>query len=147
MTTTLDWTAYDTIVTAMDTGLSTLATNGLCISSNFASPSLHIYMDVEACVSTVDISAQVNPAIYLWVLARTDGTNYEDGGSAVTPSRQPDAILPLRAVNTAQQRVSSRLILTTPDQFKLLYKNVTNTTLNSGVGNTLKFLTYSISAV
>jgi len=98
-------------------------------------------MDIEIYLASIDLSSQTNPAIHVWLLARTDGTNFEDGSDSVTPARAPDKIVPLREVNGAQ-RVFARFLLTTPDQGKLLIKNKTGTSLASS-GNTVKYRLYS----
>lgn len=148
----LQWSTYDSIQTALDTGLNSLGNNNHALSSaiDFAAspPDKVLYMDIEVVLASVDLSAQVNPAIYIWLVARTDGTNFEDGAAGTpgtNPARQPDCIVPLRAVNGAQ-RVLMRLIPTTPDQGKLLFQNKAGAALASA-SNTLKYRTYSISAV
>lgn len=139
------WTAYDTIVTHLTTELNTLADNGnkLGAAINFAAAGADrkIYMDIEVYLPIIDLSAQTNPAIYLWVLARTDGTNYEDGGDSVDPARQPDAIIPVIESNAAH-RVFARSVLTTPDYGKILLENQTGAALAT-TGNTLKYYLYS----
>jgi len=81
----LQWTAYDSKVEYLTTELNALADNGnkLGAAINFAASGADrkIYMDIEVNLATVDLSAQV-PAIYLWLLARTNGTDYEDGGDS-----------------------------------------------------------------
>lgn len=144
------WTAYDALATYLTSELNSIGNGsnvlGAAIDFTAAGVDRVQFLDVEATISTVDLSAQVNPAIYLWVLARTDGTNFEDGGTAVNPARQPDGIIPLRAVNTAQQKVFTRLMLTTPDQAKILYGNRAGAGFNSA-NNTLKYYTYGDSIV
>jgi hypothetical protein len=41
--------------------------------------------------------------VLFWFLQSVDGTNYEDGSTSVLPARQPDLIIPVRAVSTAQR--------------------------------------------
>jgi len=139
----LRWTAYDSVVTYLSTELNSLANNGNKLGSaiDFASANRKLYMDIEIYLASVDLSSQTNPAIHVWLLARTDGTNFEDGSDSVTPARAPDKIVPLREVNAAQ-RVFARSLLTTPDQGKLLIKNKTGTSLASS-GNTVKYRLYS----
>ena len=47
------------------------------------------------------LSAGTNALI--WCLSQIDGTNYEDGSASVIPARQPDVIIPVRAVSGAQR--------------------------------------------
>ena len=100
-------------------------------------------MDIEVYLASVDLSAQINPALYIWIVARSDGSNFEDGSAGTpgtNPARQPDAIVPLRAVNAAQ-RVFARLVLTTPDQAKILVQNKAGAALAAN-SNTVKYYTY-----
>ena len=139
----LRWTAYGSLVTYLSSELNSLANDANKVGSaiDFSAANRKLYMDVEIYLNTVDLSAQTNPAIHIWLLARTDGTNFEDGSDTVTPARAPDKIVPLREVNDAQ-RVFARFLLTTPDQGKLLIKNKTGAALASS-GNTVKYVLYS----
>ena len=139
----LRWTSYGSLVTYLSTELNSLANdaNKLGSAIDFASANRKMYMDVEVYLASIDLSGQTNPAIHVWLLARTDGTNFEDGSDSITPARAPDKIVPLREVNAAQ-RVFARFLLTTPDQGKLLIKNKTGTSLASS-GNTVKYRLYS----
>ena len=139
----LRWTAYGSLVTYLSSELNSLANNANKVGSaiDFSAANRKMYMDVEIYLASVDLSAQTNPAIHVWLLARTDGSNFEDGSDTVTPARAPDKIVPLREVNDAQ-RVFARFLLTTPDQGKLLIKNKTGVALASS-GNTVKYMLYS----
>jgi len=139
----LRWTSYGSLVTYLSTELNSLANdaNKLGSAIDFASANRKMYMDIEVYLASIDLSGQTNPAIYVWLLARTDGTNFEDGSDSVTPARSPDKIVALREVNGAQ-RVFARFLMTTPDQGKLLIKNKTGVALASS-GNTVKYRLYS----
>lgn len=137
-----NWTGYGSVQSYLATELNALADDanklGAAIDNSTAKD---FYMDVEVYLASVDLSAQANPAIYIWYLARTDGTNFEDGADAVDPARPPDKIIPLRAFNGVQ-RVFARGILQTPDQGKLLIGNRSGVTL-AATGNTVKYRVYS----
>lgn len=139
------WTAYDTIQSYLTTELNGLVDNanklGAAIDFATAGADRKLYMDIEIYLGSVNLSAEINPAIYLWVLGRTDGTNFEDGTDSVDPARPPDAIIPLRAFNGVQ-RVSVKRILTTPDQGKLLIENQSGAAL-AATANTVKYNLYS----
>lgn len=141
----LRFTAYDAIESYLTTELNTLADNGNKLGDpiNFAASGSDrkIYMDIEVYLPIIDLSAETNPAVYLWVLARTNGTNYEDGGDSVDPARPPDAIIPIIASNAAH-RGFARHILTTPDYGKILLENQTGAALATS-GNTLSYYLYS----
>jgi len=142
--TELQWTAYDTIVSYLSTELNALADDanvlGAAIDFTASGTDRKMYLDVEINLASIDLSAQVNPAINIWLLARTDGTNYEDGTASVDPARMPDKVVPLREISAAQ-RVFARLLLTTPDQGKILIENKSGAALAS-TGNTVKYYNY-----
>ena len=143
--TELRFTAYDSIVTYLTTDLNALANaaNKLGAAIDFAASGTDrkMYLDVEVYLASVDLSSQTNPAINIWLLARTDGTNFEDGSDSVDPARMPDKVVALREVSGAQ-RVFARFLLTTPDQGKLLIENKTGAAL-AATGNTVKYMNYS----
>ena len=135
------WTNYGSWTTAISTDLNALADDGLAISSAIDnSTNKKLFVDIEVYLASVDLSTQTNPAIYIWLVARTDGTNFEDGGASIEPARMPDAIIPLREVNGAQ-RVFARMLMATPDQAKILVQNKTGATLAAS-GNTTKYNLY-----
>ena len=139
----LRWTVYNSPVTYLSSELNSLGNNSNKVGSaiDFASANRKMYMDIEIYLNTVNLSGQTNPALHLWLLPRTNGSDFEDGSDSITPARAPDKIIPLRAENTSQ-RVFARYLLTTPDQGKLLIKNKAGTSLASS-GNTLKYMLYS----
>ncbi|MBL0710898.1 MAG: hypothetical protein JJV99_07795 [Colwellia sp.] len=149
MATEKQWTAYDSIQSYLTTELNSLANDalvlGAAIDFTTAGSDRKLFLDVEVYLNTVDLSTQTNPALYVWLLRRTDGTNFEDGGTSVTPQRAPDKIIPLREANAAQ-RVQATGLLTTPDQGKILTKNETGSALASD-SNTLKYNLYSLADV
>jgi hypothetical protein len=133
--------AYSAIQSLLSTELNSLANGSNVLSSAIDfSDATHARMtklDVEVNLATANWSAQTNPAIYLWVLKRTDGTNYEDGGASIDPARIPEEIIPIRAVNGAQ-RVRGTIYLDTPEFGKILIGNRTGVAFNAS-GNTLKY--------
>ena len=145
MATKKGWTAYGSLQTYLTTELNSLANNGLVLGSaiDFTVSGIdrELYIDIELYLASIDLSSQDNPAAYIWLLRRTDGTNFEDGGTSITPARMPDDIIPLREANAAQ-RVSGKVI-TVPDQGKILIKNESGVTWASS-GNTLKYNIYSL---
>lgn len=146
MTTEKQFTAYDTIVSYLTTEINALADNandlGAAIDFTAGGTDRKLFMDIEIYLASVDWSGETNPAIYVWLLGRTDGTNFEDGGDAVDPARAPDKILPMRAVNGAQ-RLFARMLMLTPDQGKLLIGNRSGAAL-AATGNTVKYNIYSV---
>lgn len=137
-----NWTSYGSVQSYLTTELNALADDanklGAAIDNSSAKD---FYMDVEIYLASVDLSAQTNPTIHIWLVPRTDGTNFEDGGDAVTPARAPNKIVALRAVNGIQ-RIIARGLLQTPDQGKLLIGNRAGAAL-AATGNTVKYIVYS----
>lgn len=80
-------------------------------------------------------------AVY-FVLAQ-DGTNYEDGGTSVTPAKAPAMIFPVRAVNT-QQIIVIPHALFPPSKFKpLLINSGGQAFTNTNDENQLHYRAYS----
>jgi hypothetical protein len=138
------WGAYDSLVSYLSSELDSLSNDSNVLGGDIDFTASGIdkkkLMDVEIYLASVDLSSQKNPVIYIWLLPRTDGTNFEDGDASVTPAREPDGIAKLRAVNGAQ-RLFVRFLLTTPDHGKLLIGNRAGVALASS-GNTVKYYTY-----
>ncbi len=133
--------AYSTIQSALTTELNSLADG-----SNVLDGALDMAdgthgrmtkMDIEVYLASIDTSSETSPAIYLWLLKETDGTNYEDGGASVDPARMPDEIIPLRLVSGVQ-RVTGTIYVETPTNVKILIGNRSGVALASS-GNTLKY--------
>lgn len=140
---TVTWTSYGTWTTALSTEMDSLAVDATAISAAIDnSVDLKLFMDVEVYIASVDLSAQTNPAIYLWLIGRSNGTDFEDGDSTTISPRAPDVVVPLAAVNRAQ-RVLTRMAVTTPDQFKILVQNKAGADLSTG--NTVKYNLYGES--
>ena len=96
---------------------------------------------MEVNLASVDLSGHDNPAIYIWIIRDTDGTNYEDGGASVDPARAPDAIIPVREVSGVQ-RVGAFGVPIPPSNFKMLIGNRCGATWASS-GNTWKYRLFS----
>ena len=142
------WTQYDSQVTYLSTELTDVVNNanklGAAIDFAASGSDRKLYLDIEIYLGSIDLSGQTNPAIYLWMLGRTDGTNFEDGDDSIDPARQPDAIAAVRVFNGVQ-RVFVRHLLTTPDQGRILIENRTGMTLTAG--SSLKYMMYSEQSV
>jgi len=142
--TELRWTAYDALVSYLSTELDALADDanvlGAAIDFTASGTDRKMYLDIEINLPSIDLSSQTNPAINIWLLARTNGTNYEDGTASIDPARMPDKVVPLREIDAAQ-RVFARLLLTTPDQGKILIENKSGAAL-ANTGNTVKYMNY-----
>ena len=125
----------------LTTELNSLASNTLALGSAYnntvggGAGDGYTLCDLELVV-TYGTAPATASACSLWFVMTQDGTNYEDGGSSVTPGRMPDAVFPLRAVTTAQ-----RIIVRTamPEgNWKPLLKNDGTGQSMAARGNTLK---------
>lgn len=61
---------------------------------------------VELVLAAYTGTPTAGTGVSVWFLRAADGTNYEDGGSSVTPARRPDVVIPVRAVASGPQRVA-----------------------------------------
>ena len=138
------WSAPASIQTALSTELNSLANDSNAITSTQVDNTTNrkTFIDVELYLASVDLSAQDNPAIYVWFLYEIDGTNQEDGAAAVNPAKQPDIVIPLREVS-ATQRVIIPNTIALPYEFDILLGNRTGAALASS-GNTFKYRFHSM---
>jgi len=67
----------------------------------------YMLADCEMFVNSFSGAVTAGTAITVWLLHQVDASNYEDGGTSVTPARLPDITFPLRAVSTAQRVIRS----------------------------------------
>lgn len=134
-----------TIATLLSTELNSLANNSLAVGSAYDnSANLNIMAEVELVV-TYGSAPTANTGCSIWFLRDIDGTNYEDGGSSLTPSRPPDLVIPLETATTAQ-RITRRCAIP-PGTFKPLLKNDGTGQAMAASANTLKILPLTFQAV
>jgi hypothetical protein len=120
--------------TLLNTG-ATLTNNSQAISSAFDNTQGGTgdgYTKGRLTLSgTFGTAPAANTGLSIWFLTSEDGTTYEDGDASTTPSRPPDYVIPVRAVNTAQ--LIAKECLLPAAKFKVLARNDgTGQTLNSG---------------
>jgi len=121
----------------MTTELNSLANNALNISGAITiTSSGYLLAEFELYIASMGGVPTANTAFDLWLLRRPDGTNYEDGGASVTPSRSPDLWFPIRAVSTAQRIV--KVCELPPGLWKALIRNNGTGQALAASGNTLK---------
>lgn len=136
--------SYGTIGSILTTELNSMANNALVLSSDVSlSETGYLECDLELVV-TFGSSPTASTGFSVWFLRVIDGTNYEDGGTSVTPSRAPDLVIPVRAVTTAQRIIVTGYL--PPNTFKVLIKNDGTGQAIASSGNTLKIIprTYTI---
>ena len=135
------WSSYSGVTTYLAAEINALGddNNDLGVVIDNTSD-LHLFMDVEVYLPQIDLSAKVNPAVYLWLLTSVDGINYEDGGDALDPIQNPTRVIAIDATDAVHRRVA-RGILLTPGKYKLLIGNRTGAAF-AGTLNTVKYVTY-----
>jgi hypothetical protein len=132
-------------ITTLITGGSALGNNALAIGSAFDNTvgqtgDGYTLGDVEFS-GTFSVAPAANTGIAVWFLRSQNGTNYEDGDGTVggsadtTPARNPDVVIPVRAVTSAQ--LVSRSVVLPWGKWKPLAKN-DGTGQSLGSGFTLK---------
>ena len=137
------WTSRSTTSDLLTTELNSLADDGTTISTvEFDNSSnLDLLCDVEFNLADVNLSASVNPAIYVWFINNLSGQ--EDGNGSIVPARAPDVTIPLREVNAAQ-RVAIARIPCPNISFDTVAQNKAGAALAAS-GNTLKITTYGVT--
>lgn len=111
------------------------------------------HMDLELTLASLDLSAQSNPAVRIYMLECIDGgTDFDTGGATATPSLIPTAdkicaILGLRAAAGAEAKLAVKsMIPIPPGRFKLMPMNNTGAAFGA-TGNILAYRTYNLSVV
>jgi hypothetical protein len=128
-------TLTEAIATA---SLNSMANNtnvlGSAISLTTGEPGYR-FCEAELLV-TFGTNPTANTSFCCWLLREVDGTNYEDGGASVTPTRPPDLIFTVRAVTTAQRILA--VCDLPPGTVKALLRNDGTGQAIAASGNTLK---------
>lgn len=142
-----DQTWHQGTVQTWVTNSTDVTNNSLILGSSVTiSNAGYMLADCEIFVNSFSGAVTAGTAITVWLLRIADSTNYEDGGSAVTPARLPDITFPLRAVSTAQRVIRSD-VRVPAGLFKPLIRNdgtgVSMQGSTGGVPWTLKCLTYT----
>lgn len=145
MATTQKWTrgTADTILT---TELNSLANNTNVVKSTAVAPTSTEYTMVEVeLYVTFGSTPTANTAVSVWFLREIDGTNYEDGSSTVTPTRNPDVVFGVRATTNAQRIIKTCLL--PPGNFKPLLRNEGTGQAFAASGNTVKIRPVTLQSV
>jgi hypothetical protein len=127
-----------TIQSLLTTELNSLANNSLAIGSAITLTSTGYLLGEVELVVTYGTNPTASTGCSIWFLRDIDGTNYEDGGTSLTPARAPDLVIPV-LVSTSAQRITRRCLLP-PGTFKALLKNDGTGQALAASGNTLKVL-------
>ena len=122
-------------------GTTALANNALAVTGAYT-PTTANYLAAEVEFTGAFATAPTaSTGLSVWFLRAPDGTNYEDGGTATTPTRGPDLVLPFAAITTAQ-RCTRLAVVLPPGAIKVLVKNDgSGQSLSAGWGLKLRPLT------
>ncbi len=136
------------IATLLSTEMNAQANNALVLGSAYDnSAGLFPLAEVEfVSGAAFGTAPTANTGLSIWWLRDPDGTNYEDGGTALTPTRPPDLVIPLEAQNSAAQRITRRCSIP-PGTFKPLLKNDATGQSLPATLNTLKILPLTYQSV
>lgn len=104
------------------------------------------YAVVEIYLPIIDLSAEDNPGVELYLVPSYDGTNYADTGTddSITiypPTQYLNCVLGVVETNAAHRAVSPHLMLD-PLKYTPVIINKTGAAF-SGTSNTLKIKTYT----
>lgn len=126
---------------------ATLANNSLALSATYNNTiggTGDGYTRVRFSLSvTFGVAPIANTGCSIWILTTQDGTaggTFEDGGASLTPARNPDCFIPVRAVNTAQE--IHEVCDFPPGNVQVLLKN-DNTGQTMNANWTLKLIPYT----
>ena len=145
MATTQKW-VRGTADSVMSTELNTLANNSNAVKASAVSLTTTGYILAEAeLVVTFGSVPTANTSVSIWFLREIDGTNYEDGSASITPARNPDLVIPIRATTNAQ-RIIKQCVLPSGD-FKPLVRNEGTGQAFASSGNTLKLRPLTLQSV
>ena len=152
----IKWEAATVSLTSyLTTTLNTLANNttdlGAAINNE---TNLCTHMDLELMLASVDLSAQTNPSVTIFMLESVDGgTDFDTGTDAVSadasipPADKIIAIMGVRPGTGAEAHVAIKsMIPIPPGRFKLLLRNTTGAAF-AGTTNLLSYRTYNVNSV
>ncbi len=145
MATTQKWSrgTADTILT---TELNSLANNTNVVKSTAVAPTSSEYTMVEVeLYVTFGSTPTANTAVSIWFLREIDSTNYEDGSSTITPTRNPDVVFGVRATTNPQRMIKTCLL--PPGNFKPLLRNEGTGQAFAASGNTVKIRPVTLQSV
>lgn len=153
----IKWEAATVALTAyLTTGLNTLANNTTKLGSTVINNETNLctHMDLEMELASVDLSAQTNPSIPVYLIESVDGgTGFIDATDAVSaeasmpPASAICAVLSFRPGTGAEaHRAIVSAIPIPPGRWKLMPRNKTGVALAAS-GNVLSYRTYNINFV
>ncbi len=154
----IKWEAATVGLTSLlTTSLNSLANNATDDGGQTAinnETNLCTHMDLELTLASLDLSAQANPAVVVYLIESVDGgTDFDTYTDAVTadasvpPGDKICAVFGLRLGTGAEAKTAVKsMIPIPPGRFKLLVRNRTGASFASS-GNVLAYRTYNVNFV
>lgn len=145
MATTQKW-ARGTADTLLSTELNSIANNNNAIKSSSVTLTTESYVLAE-----VELRVQfggtptANTSVSVWFLREVDGTNFEDGSGSITPARNPDVVIPVRATSNVQRIIKSCIL--PAGSFVPLIRNDGTGQSFAASGNTLKVRPLTLQSI
>lgn len=145
MATTQKW-ARGTADTLLSTELNSVNNNSNAIKSSSVTLTTESYVLAE-----VELRVQfggtptANTAVSVWFLREVDGTNFEDGSGSITPARNPDVVIPVRATSNVQRIIKSCIL--PAGSFIPLIRNDGTGQSFAASGNTLKVRPLTLKSI
>lgn len=142
------WNTPGSIVTPLSSVLTNLSSGSIATSStpiNNAT-NLDIYADIEVVLSSTGTFA-AGAYVSIYALEAIDGTNFpaQTAADLRLTSNQLLVAIPIGTTAGSTQRVVARNVVLPPATFQVVLDNQTGVTLNSGGGNTVRFLSYDVN--
>jgi len=89
---------------------------------------------VSVTINDLDLSAQTNPGVYIWIV-ETDDVGYEEADASTDPARGPDIILPAVVQDSTAILIGYGYV---PETFKIMIGNRCGAAFEAS-GNTLDY--------
>jgi hypothetical protein len=149
------WETPGSLTAYLSTSLDSLANNACDLGASIDNSSnLKTHMDLELTLAFLDLSAQVNPSVVIYMLESVDGgTDFDTGsdGETVDDNMPPNdkilCVMGLRPYSSGEAKLAVKTQLPIPPgHFKLMIRNKTGASFASS-GNTLKYRTYNLNIV
>lgn len=142
------WNTPGTLVTALSSVLTNLSSGSIATSSTAIAnaSNLDIYADIEVVLSSTGTFAS-GAYVSIYALESVDGTNFpaQSAADLRLTSNQLLVVIPIGVTASSTQRVVARQVVLPPANFQVVLDNQTGAPLNSGGGNTVKFLPYDLN--